>query len=104
MTATSAESIERWTARRRVALVVIILNGETSVAAWREEFLLGTENALRSRPKDDEAMHEGGTDQEVETGDRRSRAGDRRPATPRRAEPPWGALQNSCVQWEIPLI
>jgi len=65
-----SEPIERWTAKRRVALVVSILKGETSVAeaarqqgltvaeveGWREKFLLGAENALRSRPKDDEAV------------------------------------------------
>jgi putative transposase len=70
MASESAEPIERWTAKRRVALVVSILKGETSVAeaarqhgltvaeveAWREKFLLGAENALRSRPKDDEAL------------------------------------------------
>jgi transposase-like protein len=32
MAAESAEPIERWTAKRRVALVVSILKGETSVA------------------------------------------------------------------------
>ena len=66
----SAEPIERWTAKRRVALVVSILKGETSVAEaarqhgltvaevddWREKFLLGAENALRSRPRDEEAV------------------------------------------------
>ena len=70
MTAESAEPIERWTAKRRVALVVSILKGETSVAEaarphgltvaevddWREKFLLGAENALRSRPRDEEAL------------------------------------------------
>lgn len=66
----SDDSVQRWTAKRRVALVVSILKGETSVAeaarkhgqtvaeveAWRERFLLGAENALRSRPKDEEAL------------------------------------------------
>ena len=32
MASESAEPIERWTAKRRVALVVSILKGETSVA------------------------------------------------------------------------
>jgi transposase-like protein len=64
------EPIERWTAKRRVALVLTIVKGETSVAEaarrhgltvaevedWRDRFLLGAENALRSRPKDDEAL------------------------------------------------
>ena len=66
----SAEPIERWTAKRRVTLVLSILKGETSVAEaarrhgltvaeiedWRERFLLGAENALRNRPKDEEAL------------------------------------------------
>jgi transposase-like protein len=53
-----------------VALVIRILKGETSVAEaarqqgltvaevedWRERFRLGAENALRSRPKDEEAL------------------------------------------------
>lgn len=70
MASESTEPIERWTAKRRVALVVSILKGETSVAEaarqhgltvaeiedWREKFLLSAENALRSRPKDDEAL------------------------------------------------
>lgn len=65
MVAESAEPIERWTAKRRMALVVSILKGETSAAEaarqhgltvaevqdWREKFLLGGENALRSRPR-----------------------------------------------------
>ena len=68
MVAESTESIERWTAKRRVVLVVSILKGEMSVAEaarthgltvaeveeWREKFLVGTENALRSRPKDEQ--------------------------------------------------
>ena len=70
MAAEAIEPIERWTAKRRVALVVSILKGETSVAEatrthgltvaevedWREKFLLGAENALRSRPRDEEAL------------------------------------------------
>jgi len=66
------DSVQRWTAKRRVALVVGILKGETSVAEaarqhgltvaeiedWQERFLLGAENALRSRPKDDEALRD----------------------------------------------
>ena len=64
------EPIERWTAKRRAALVVSILKRETTVAEgarqhgltvaevddWREKFLLGAENALRSRPQDEEAV------------------------------------------------
>lgn len=70
MTAEAIEPIERWTSTRRVALVASFLKGETSVAEaarmygltvgevedWREKFLLGAENALRSRPKDEEAV------------------------------------------------
>jgi transposase-like protein len=66
------ENIERWTAKRRVARVVSILKGETSVAEaarkhgltvadvedWRDRFLLGAENALRSRPKEEDALKE----------------------------------------------
>ena len=70
MAAESAEPIERWTAKRRVALVVSLLKGETSVAeaarmhgltvaeveGWQEKFLSGAENALRTRPKDEDAV------------------------------------------------
>ncbi len=70
MATESTDPIERWTAKRRVILVVSILKGETSVAEaarkhgltvaevedWREKFLLEAENALRTRPKDDEAL------------------------------------------------
>ncbi len=70
MAAEATEPIERWMAKRRVALVVSILKGKTSVAEaarthgltvaeleeWREKFLLGVENALRSRPRDEEAV------------------------------------------------
>ena len=66
------DSIQRWTAKRRVALVVSILKGDTSVAdaarqhgltvaeveEWRDRFLLGAENALRARPKEEEALKE----------------------------------------------
>lgn len=66
------ESQKRWTAKRRSALVLEILRGDLSVAeaarkhgltvaeieAWRERFLSGAENALRSRPLDDEAQKE----------------------------------------------
>ena len=72
MTTESTDPIERWTAKWRVALVVSILKGETSVAEtarthgltvaevedWREKFLLGAENALRTRPRDEEALKE----------------------------------------------
>ncbi len=61
---------KRWTAKRRVALVLELLRGDTSVAeaarthgltvaeveAWRERLLAGAENALRSRPADEEGQ------------------------------------------------
>jgi transposase-like protein len=64
------EQLKRWTAKRRVALVLDILRGDTSVAeaarthaltvaeieAWKHRFLSGAENALRARPLDDEAQ------------------------------------------------
>ena len=64
------EDAQRWTSKRRAALVLSILKGETSVQEaarkhgltvaeiedWRERFLLAAENALRSRPKDEEAL------------------------------------------------
>ena len=70
MAGDASEPIERWTAKRLVVLVLSMLKGETSVAEaarthgltvsevedWREKFLLGAENALRSRPRDEEAV------------------------------------------------
>ena len=64
--------IKRWTAKRKAALVLSILRGETSIQEaarkhgltvaevedWKEKFLLAAENALRSRPKDEEALKE----------------------------------------------
>jgi len=64
------EDIQRWTSERRAALVLSILKGETLVQEaarkhgltvaeiedWKERFLLAAENALRSRPKDEEAL------------------------------------------------
>ncbi|MDP9315477.1 MAG: transposase [Chloroflexota bacterium] len=66
------DSQKRWTAKRRAALVVEILRGDLSVVEaarrhgltvaeveeWRERFLAGAENALRSRPLDAEAQKE----------------------------------------------
>jgi transposase-like protein len=62
--------LQRWTAKRRAALVLSVLKGETSVAEaarkhglkvseiedWKERYLLAAENALRSRPRDEEAL------------------------------------------------
>jgi transposase-like protein len=64
------DQVQRWTAKRRAALVLSVLGGETSVQEaarahgltvaeiedWRERFLAAAENALQSRPKDEEAF------------------------------------------------
>ena len=64
------QPIKRWTAKRRSALVMRILRGETSlqeaarkhgltvaeVEQWRDRFLLGAENALRTNPRGEEAL------------------------------------------------
>jgi transposase-like protein len=66
------EEVQRWTAKRRTALVVSIIKGETSpqeaarkhgltvaeVEEWRELFLAAAENALRSHPRDEEGQRE----------------------------------------------
>lgn len=66
----ASESVQRWTAKRRAALILSILKWETSVQQaarkhgltvaeveeWQERFLLAAENALRARPKDEEAL------------------------------------------------
>ncbi|MEZ4333441.1 MAG: helix-turn-helix domain-containing protein [Myxococcota bacterium] len=66
------EGIQRWTARRRTVLVLQLIRGETSaqeaarkhgltvaeVEDWRDKFLAGAENALRSKPRDEEAVKE----------------------------------------------
>ena len=66
------DTIKRWTAKRRVALILELLRGGTTAAqaarkysltiaeieGWKEAFLSGAENALRSRPRDEEAMKE----------------------------------------------
>lgn len=66
------DDVQRWTAKRRAALVVSILKGEVSVPEaarkhglkvaeveeWQERFLLGAENALRSRPRDEDTLKE----------------------------------------------
>jgi hypothetical protein len=63
----SADPIERWTGTHHAALVLSILKGEMSVAEdtgnigltvaevgdWQERFLLGAENALSCRPKEE---------------------------------------------------
>ena len=66
------DQVQRWTSKRRTALVMSILKGETSIQEaarkhgltvaeleeWKERFLGGAENALRSRPRNVEAMKE----------------------------------------------
>jgi hypothetical protein len=64
------EDVQRWTAKRRVALGLRSVRGETSAAEaarkhgltvaeveeWQERLLSAAENALRARPKDEEAL------------------------------------------------
>jgi transposase-like protein len=64
------DDIQRWTAKRRTALVVSIIKGETSVQEaarkhgitvdeiekWMELAMAGMENQLRSRPKEEDAL------------------------------------------------
>ena len=65
------DQTQRWTAKRRTALVISILRGETTakeaarkhssltvgeIEDWKDRFLAGAENALRSRPRDEEAQ------------------------------------------------
>ena len=66
----NGQETQRWTAKRKGALVLSILKGETTVQEaarshgltmgeiedWKDKFLLGAENALRSRPRDEEAL------------------------------------------------
>ncbi|MCL5735794.1 MAG: DUF1153 domain-containing protein [Actinobacteria bacterium] len=70
MTEELPDDVQRWTAKRRSALIVSIMKGETTtqeaarkhgltlaeIEVWREKFLLGAENALRTKPKDEEAL------------------------------------------------
>lgn len=66
------DQVQRWTAKRRAAVVVAILKGETTaqevarehgvrvaeIEEWQERFMMGAENALRSRPQDEVAMRD----------------------------------------------
>lgn len=72
MDQTEESEVRRWTAKRRVALVLEILRGDTTsaeaarkhgltvaeVEEWKDRFLSGAENALKSKPLDDEALRE----------------------------------------------
>jgi len=80
------------TAKRRVALVLSIVRGETSVAEaarkhgltiaeieeWQERFVAAAENALRSRPKDRRGA-QGRADQEAQAEGGRARPRSQRP-------------------------
>jgi len=64
------DAIQRWTARRRMALVLSILKGEMTVdegakqhrlttseiQEWKDRMLAAAHNALRSRPRDADAI------------------------------------------------
>jgi transposase-like protein len=64
------DAAQRWTTKRKTALVLNILKGDLSsqeaarqngltvaeIEEWKDRFLLGAENALRTRPKDEEAL------------------------------------------------
>ncbi len=64
MSVTMDDSIKRWTAKRKIALVVEIIQGKTTAAeasraydvspseieGWVEDARRGTENALRANP------------------------------------------------------
>jgi transposase-like protein len=66
------EEIQRWTARRRIALVLSVLKGEMAVEEvasrhalsvsevedWKVRFLGAAHNALRSRPRDEDALRD----------------------------------------------
>jgi transposase-like protein len=69
---TEHDDVKRWTAKRRAALVLEILRGETTsqeaarihgltvaeIEDWKERFLFAAENGLKSRPLDEEALKE----------------------------------------------
>ena len=87
MATDSAEPMERWTAKRRVALVIRILKGETSVAEtarqhgltvaevedWREKFLLGGRDRAADEAEGRRGA-EGRAGQEAQAEDGRARA------------------------------
>ena len=63
---------QRWTAKRKTAVVLEVFKNQISgveacrkygikqseLEEWTSQFLAGGENALRSRPRDEEALHE----------------------------------------------
>lgn len=64
------DQIQRWTTKKKTAVIMSVLKGETSLAEaarkhgltinqledWKEKFLSGAENALRTRPRNEEAV------------------------------------------------
>ena len=72
MSAVMDEEIKRWTARRKSALVLELIQGKTTVAeasrafditpseieAWVEDGKRGLENALRAKPEDVREQYE----------------------------------------------
>ena len=70
LTVETPDEIQRWTARRRTALVLSILKGEMTVEEvarrhglaisevedWKLRLLNAAHNALRSRPRDEDAL------------------------------------------------
>lgn len=69
---TGENEIKRWTAKRKVAVVLDILKGKTTAAAvarehgltvgeveqWQERFLSGAEEFLRSNPREVQERHD----------------------------------------------
>jgi transposase-like protein len=65
------DQVQRWTAKRKAAIVLSIVKGETSAAEaarkhgltlagierWKEQSFAAGENALRARSKDEEAAN-----------------------------------------------
>jgi transposase-like protein len=72
MSAMMEEEIKRWTARRKSALVLEILQGKTTISAasrqfdltpaeieeWVDQAKAGMENALRAKPEDVREQYE----------------------------------------------
>ena len=72
MSMTMDENIKRWTAKRKAALIIEIIQGKTTVSAasrtfdltpseiesWLEDAKKGMENSLRANPLDIHAQYE----------------------------------------------
>ena len=77
------QDTQRWTAKGKGTLILGILKGETSIQEaartygltiseiedWKDKFLLGAENTLRSRPREEEALK----DEQIKLLSRKSR-------------------------------